>query len=216
MANVIDDKVRDIKSVSKGKNINIIVATSTNYGIGFDNKMCWHIPNELKHFKNITTAVDDNKKKNCVIMGKNTWYSLPKRPLVNRINIIISSIDYDKISREIDEELKEGDKENVKIFKNIEESLKYVEEEEIIESAFVIGGAQLYNDFLDNYVENIKYIYMTIIYDKKYECNKFIAANIIFNNFKFEKKDVYNSDLKYITMKGYNKGISYPRDEPAD
>lgn len=109
--------------------------------------MCWHIPNELKHFKNITTSVDDDKKKNCVIMGKNTWYSLPKRPLVNRINIIISSIDYDKISREIDEELKEGDKENVKIFKNIEESLKYVEEEEIIESAFVIGGAQLYNDF---------------------------------------------------------------------
>ena len=90
------------------------------------------------------------------------------------------------------------------------------DEEENIESVFIIGGAQLYNDFLDNYVENIKYVYMTIIYDKKYECNKFIAANIIFNNFKFEKKDVYNSDLKYITMKGYNKGISYPRDEPAD
>jgi dihydrofolate reductase len=211
MTSVIDNS----ESISKGKNINIIVATSTNYGIGFDNRMCWHIPDELKHFKNITTAVDDNHKKNCVIMGKNTWYSLPKRPLVNRTNIIISSIDYDKISREIDE-LNEGDKENVKIFKNIEESLKYVEEEEIIESAFVIGGAQLYNEFLDNYVKDIKYIYMTIIYDKNYECNKFIAANIIFNNFKFEKKDVYNSDLKYITMKGYNKGISYPRDEQVD
>jgi dihydrofolate reductase len=211
MTSVIDNS----ESTSKGKNINIIVATSTNYGIGFDNRMCWHIPDELKHFKNITTTVDDDKKKNCVIMGKNTWYSLPKRPLVNRTNIIISSIDYDKISREIDE-LNECDKENVKIFKNIEESLKYVEEEEIIESAFVIGGAQLYNEFLDNYVKDIKYIYMTIIYDKNYECNKFIAANIIFNNFKFEKKDVYNSDLKYITMKGYNKGISYPRDEPVD
>jgi dihydrofolate reductase len=211
MTSVIDNS----ESISKGKNINIIVATSTNYGIGFDNRMCWHIPDELKHFKNITTTVDDDKKKNCVIMGKNTWYSLPKRPLVNRTNIIISSIDYDKISREIDE-LNEGDKENVKIFKNIEESLKYVEEEEIIESAFVIGGAQLYNEFLDNYVKDIKYIYMTIIYDKNYECNKFIAANIIFNNFKFEKKDVYNSDLKYITMKGYNKGISYPRDEHVD
>jgi predicted nucleic acid-binding Zn finger protein len=59
-------------------------------------------------------------------------------------------------------------------------------------------------------------MYMTIVYDKKYECNKFIAAETIFNNFKFEKKDVYNSELKYITMKGYNKGISYPRDEPPD
>ena len=215
MANLIDDKVRDSKSVSKGKNINIIVATSTNYGIGYENKMCWNIPNELKYFKNITTTVNDIDKKNCVIMGKNTWYSLPKRPLANRINIIISSRDYEKISREIDE-LDAKDKEIVKIFKNIEESLKYVDEEENIETVFIIGGAQLYNDFLDNYVENIKYVYMTIIYDKNYECDKFIAANIIFNNFRFEKKDVYNSELKYITMKGYNKGIKCPRDEPED
>jgi dihydrofolate reductase len=192
MTNVIENRDK--------KDINIIVATSTNYGIGYENKMCWNIPNELKYFKNITTTVNDTDKKNCVIMGKNTWYSLPKRPLVNRINIIISSQDYEKISREIDE-LDAKDKEIVKIFKNIEESLKYVEEEETIESAFIIGGAQLYNNFLDNYVENIKYVYMTIIYD---------------NNFKFEKKDVYNNELKYITMKGYNKGIKYPRDEHVD
>lgn len=80
-----------------GKDINIIVATSTNYGIGYDNKMCWNMPEELKNFKKITSDVNDNNKKNCVIMGKNTWYSLPKRPLANRINIIVSSNDYDKI-----------------------------------------------------------------------------------------------------------------------
>jgi dihydrofolate reductase len=193
------------------KDINIIVATSTNYGIGYDNKMCWRIPEELKHFKNITTTVEDKKKMNCVIMGKNTWYSLPKRPLVDRVNIIISSTDYDKISCEV------GDtKDNIRVFKNIESAFKYVDESEEIESAFIIGGAQLYNECLDKYVENIRYMYMTIVYDKKYECNKFVAAGVIFNNFKFEKKDVYNSELKYITMKGYNKGISYPRDEPAD
>jgi len=201
----------DIRKNEKKKDINMIVATSTNYGIGYDNKMCWHIPEELKHFKNITTAVEDKKKKNCVIMGKNTWYSLPKRPLVDRINIIISSADYDKISQEVRDA---GD--NIKVFKNIEDAFKYVEETEEIESAFIIGGAQLYNECLDKYVENIRYMYMTIIYDKKYECNKYVAAEVIFNNFRFEKKDVYNSDLKYITMKGYNKGIRYPRDEPAD
>jgi len=201
----------DIRKNEKKKDINMIVATSTNYGIGYDNKMCWHIPEELKHFKNITTAVEDKKKKNCVIMGKNTWYSLPKRPLVDRINIIISSADYDKISQEVRDA---GD--NIRVFKNIEDAFKYVEETEEIESAFIIGGAQLYNECLDKYVENIRYMYMTIIYDKKYECNKYVAAEVIFNNFRFEKKDVYNSDLKYITMKGYNKGIRYPRDEPAD
>jgi len=193
------------------KDINIIVATSTNYGIGYDNKMCWHIPEELKHFKNITTTVEDKKKRNCVIMGKNTWYSLPKRPLVDRINIIISSADYDKISQEV-----RDDSDNVRVFKNIEDAFKYVEETEEIESAFIIGGAQLYNECLDKYVENIRYMYMTIVYDKKYDCNKYVAANVIFNNFRFEKKDVYKCDKKYITMKGNNKGIRYPRDEPAD
>ena len=204
--------------MSSNKAINIIVATSTNYGIGYDNKMCWHIPEELKHFKRITTTVttevrtgDDKKKMNCVIMGKNTWYSLPKRPLVDRINIIISSADYEKISCEVSDS-----KDNIKVFKNIEDAFAYVEENEEIESAFIIGGAQLYNECLDKYVYKIKYMYMTIVYDKKYECNKFVAADVIFNNFKFEKKDVYNSELKYITMKGYNKGISYPRDEPPD
>jgi len=197
--------------MSSKKAINIIVATSTNYGIGYDNKMCWHIPEELKHFKRITTSCDDKKKRNCVIMGKNTWYSLPMRPLVDRINIIISSADYEKISCEVSDS-----KDNIKVFKNIEDAFAYVEENEEIESAFIIGGAQLYNECLDKYVDKIKYMYMTIVYDKKYECNKFVAADVIFNNFKFEKKDVYNSELKYITMKGYNKGISYPRDEPPD
>jgi dihydrofolate reductase len=201
----------DIRKNEKKKDVNMIVATSTNYGVGYDNKMCWHIPEELKHFKNITTAVEDKNKKNCVIMGKNTWYSLPKRPLVDRINIIISSADYEKISQEV-----RDDGDNIRVFKNIEDAFKYVEETEEIESAFIIGGAQLYNECLDKYVENIRYMYMTIVYDKNYECNKYVASGVIFNNFRFEKKDVYNSDLKYITMKGYNKGIRYPRDEPAD
>jgi dihydrofolate reductase len=194
-----------------GKDINIIVATSTNYGIGYDNKMCWNMPEELKNFKKITSDVKDSNKKNCVIMGKNTWYSLPKRPLANRINIIVSSNDYDKIKREL------GDnREDTKIFKNVEEVFKYVNEEETIESAFIIGGSVLYNECLEKHVDKIKYVYMSIIYDKKYECDKYIAANIIFNNFKFEKKYVCNYSSKYLSMKGYNKGISYPIDEPPD
>ena len=124
--------------MNKNKDINIIVATSTNYGLGYDNKMCWNMPDELKKFKEITSTVDDNSKKNCVIMGKNTWYSLPKRPLINRINIIISSNDYNKIKEEL------GDNNsNTKVFKNIEDVFKYVENEDLIESAFIIGFTAL-------------------------------------------------------------------------
>jgi len=195
---------------NRAKDINIIVATSTNYGIGYDNNMCWNIPEELKNFKKITCNVNDKTKKNCVIMGKNTWDSLPKKPLANRINIIISKNNYDIINNEYD------NCEDIKIFKNLDDVFEYVNNSDIIESAFIIGGALLYNECLENHIEKIKFVYMSIIYDKQYKCNKFIAANIIFNNFKFEKKDVYNSELKYISMKGYNKGISFPIDEQLD
>lgn len=193
------------------KDISLILATSTDYGIGFENKMCWNIPEELQSFRNITSCVKDKNKKNCVIMGKNTWYSLPKPPLKNRINIIISSNDYEKLNKEIDCE----NMNDVKVFRNIRDTLLYVNESDIIESAFIIGGAQLYNDFLDNHISDINYIYFTIVFDKKYECDKHVAANIIFDNFKFEQHDVIRNE-KYISMKGENKYVIMPIDEPPD
>ena len=57
------------------KDINLIVACTTNYGIGYNNSLPWNIPEELKNFKTITTDVINKEKKNCIIMGKNTWYS---------------------------------------------------------------------------------------------------------------------------------------------
>lgn len=195
------------------KDISLILATSTNYGIGFENKMCWNIPEELQHFKNITTSVKDKDKKNCVIMGKNTWYSLPKAPLKNRINIIISCNDYDKLSQEL--ENNEVNDRFVKVFRNIADTLKYVNETDIIESAFIIGGAQLYNDFLDNHISSINNVYFTIVFDKQYVCDKFVAANIIYENFTFKKCDIIRRE-KYICMKGDNKYMSMPIDEPPD
>jgi len=179
------------------KDINLIVATSINYGIGYDNKMCWNIPDELKHFKKITTTVVDEKKKNCVIMGKNTWFSLPKAPLKDRINIVISGNNYDTLTKTIGSD-------EVIVLKSINDALLYININENIESAFIIGGAQLYNDFLNNYIEHIKYVYMSIVVDKQYECDKFIASNIIFNNFEFEK-NIAQQNNKYISMIGKNK-----------
>jgi len=179
------------------KDINLIVATSINYGIGYDNKMCWNIPDELKHFKKITTTVDDENKKNCVIMGKNTWFSLPKAPLKDRINIVITDNNYDTLTKTIGSD-------EVIVLKSINDALLYVNINKNIECAFIIGGAQLYNDFLNNYIEHIKYVYMSVVIDKQYECDKFIASNIIFNNFEFEK-NIAQQNNKYISMIGKNK-----------
>jgi dihydrofolate reductase len=200
--------MRDIQKNPNIKDISLILATSTDFGIGYQNKLCWDFPDELKSFRDITTQVNDNNKKNCVIMGKNTWLSLPKSPLKNRINIILSYNDYEKLSAELQCD-------DVKVFKNIDDTLIYINETEIIESAFIIGGARIYNEFLDNYISYINYVYFTIVFDKKYLCDKFVAANIIFDNFKFEKCNITSKE-KYISMKGKNMYKLLPIDEPPD
>ena len=65
------------------KNISIIVAIAENNGIGKNNDLLWHISADLKRFKQITLD-------HTVIMGKNTFLSLPVRPLKNRRNIVIT------------------------------------------------------------------------------------------------------------------------------
>ena len=54
-----------------------------NNELGRDGRLCWHIREDLKRFKTVTTG-------GCVIMGRKTWDSLPKRPLPGRFNIVIS------------------------------------------------------------------------------------------------------------------------------
>jgi dihydrofolate reductase len=64
--------------------LNLIVAMDENNCIGTDKGLPWHIPDELKHFKETTNGF-------AVIMGRNTWESLPKQPLPNRLNIVLSN-----------------------------------------------------------------------------------------------------------------------------
>lgn len=192
------------------KNLSIIVASTLEYGIGFENKLCWNIPEEMKYFRNITLNCFRKDTKNCIIMGKNTWYSLPKRPLKDRINVIISLNDYDKIEKEI------SGMDDVRVFKTIDDALIYIDNDPIIETCFIIGGAQLYNTFLKKYLKYIKAIYWSIIYGKNYLCDKFIASNIIYRNFSFKKEDIIINE-KYISIYGTNKNIiNDVIDEPPD
>jgi dihydrofolate reductase len=69
--------------------ISIIVAVSDDWGIGKDNELLWHIPEDLKRFRRLTTG-------NAIIMGKRTWESLPKRPLPDRVNIVLTDIPGEK------------------------------------------------------------------------------------------------------------------------
>ena len=69
----------------------LILASTLNGGIGVNGRIPWEIKDEIMLFKQITTSVNSYIKKNAIIMGYDTWKSLPFKPLKNRINIILTS-----------------------------------------------------------------------------------------------------------------------------
>jgi dihydrofolate reductase len=101
-----------------------------NYGIGFQGDLPWKHPEDLKYFKKITTMRMNEKLLNAVIMGRKTLESLKGKILPNRINVCITS------GNVADE--------RILVFKSLDEALKSLYRDPIIENIFVIGGAALY------------------------------------------------------------------------
>ena len=60
-------------------NFNLIVAKDIANGIGRNGKLAWNLPKDIAYFKKITSTVNDKSKINAVIMGKNTWNSIPEK-----------------------------------------------------------------------------------------------------------------------------------------
>lgn len=106
------------------KSFSIIVALAENYAIGKNNRLLWHIPEDLRRFKRITSG-------HHLVMGKKTFESLPIRPLPNRTSIILSDIPGDKI-------------EGCVMAYSIDEAIEKCPDEE----CFVIGGGMVYRQFL--------------------------------------------------------------------
>lgn len=106
-------------------NISMIACVGKNLELGKNNGLIWHLPNDLKFFKQTTL----NKT---VIMGRRTFESLPKK-LPNRRNIVLMLPNEEIIP-------------NVDIFYSIDDVLKEIEN--IKEEVFIIGGASIYKQFL--------------------------------------------------------------------
>lgn len=94
--------------------------------IGFENQLLWHLPKDLKHFKEITSG-------HPVIMGRKTYESIGK-PLPNRTNIVVS---------------KKNDwfEEGILIVGSIKEAIKFAKK--IDEDIFIIGGGKIYEQTMD-------------------------------------------------------------------
>ena len=105
--------------------IAIIVAIAENSAIGKNNDLLWHIPEDMKRFKRITSG-------HPVIMGKRTYESLPRRPLPNRRNIVITDMPEEQI-------------EGCEMAYSVADVLLKCNRHE---ENFIIGGASVYKQFL--------------------------------------------------------------------
>lgn len=106
-----------------------IVAVDGNWGIGYDGKLLASIPDDLKHFKEITSG-------HVIVMGRKTWDSLPKKPLKDRINVIVSS----QTPAILD---------TLSIRMSLEQATQYIQmpiSEDM--NYFIIGGGTIYEQFL--------------------------------------------------------------------
>ena len=104
----------------------IIAAIGKNRELGKDNDLIWHLPNDLKFFRQVTSN-------HTIVMGRNTFESLP-RMLPNRKHIVLTSRD--------------GLPSEVEVYRELKQILeKYKDTEEEI---FIIGGASIYTQFLEH------------------------------------------------------------------
>lgn len=149
------------------KTFSVIVACSLNGGIGNENSIPWYIPDDLRHFKTITTYCPCESS-NVVIMGKNTWNSLPKKPLPNRINIIVSST------------LSNQQYDNTFIVSSLENALTLTRSLLNVHNVFVIGGSRLYNEALHHPL--CDKVYVTHIL-KHIHCDVVFPIETLFNMF---------------------------------
>ena len=161
----------------------LILASTLNGGIGNNGKIPWEIKEEMSIFRQLTTNVNCYIKKNAVIMGYETWKSLPYKPLKNRINIILTS------KKNVIQET-----EDIKTFNNFDKALEFCEDNIYIDKVFVIGGSTIYNLCLNNpiYYNQIDKIHLSVIY-QKYKCDTFINLKQILKLNKY-----YNiNDVKF-------------------
>lgn len=159
----------------KKSRISIICAIAvSNNGIGKDNKLLWNIPEDLKHFKEITSG-------HPVIMGLNTYNSIG-RPLPGRTNIVLAPL--------------EAKIDGCQIVDSLDDAIKLASEIDKIE-IFIIGGGMVY-------AESIKIadrLYLTLV-EGEYTADTFFPNYREFNKV-IEESELQKTDnyiYRYVTL----------------
>lgn len=155
----------------------IIAAIGKNNELGKDNKLLWHLPSDLKFFKEKTLG-------KTIVMGKNTFESLPK-VLPNRKSVVLSHIEMNVPN-------------DVIVFYDINELINYVKN--VNDDVYIIGGAQMYKQFL----ELSDMMYLTEI-DAEYDADVFFPKFNKLEWESNCLKEVEENDVKFKHMQYVKK-----------
>ncbi|XP_030647742.1 dihydrofolate reductase isoform X2 [Chanos chanos] len=145
--------------------LNCIVAVCPDMGIGKNGTLPWHpISNEFKHFQRMTMTPTVEGKKNVVIMGRKTWFSIPaqNRPLKNRINVVLSR------------ELKTPPEGAHYLASDLSSALHLLDTPDITAQAdqvWIIGGSSLYKEAMES--PGHRRLFVTRIL-QQFDCDTFI------------------------------------------
>lgn len=148
----------------------IIVAVSENDAIGKDNKLLFHLKEDMQNFKRLTTS-------NVVIMGRKTYESIGK-PLKDRINIVISRSD-------------NKDEENLIWVHSLEEAMKKAKEYE--KDIYIIGGGSIYKEALEKDI--VDKIYLTRINKRINDADTFFPRLDYYDKWIVYYVESYNEGL---------------------
>ena len=146
--------------------IALIAALDEQNAIGHNGDLLCYLPNDLKHFKQITSG-------HTVIMGRKTYESLPMGALPNRTNIVITSASADNFP-------------GCLVVRSIEEALSHCKDDE---QAFIIGGGMLYRSSL--YLAET--LYLTRIHHVFHDADTFFP-DIDTDEWKISDKESHTAD----------------------
>ncbi|MEE9363028.1 MAG: dihydrofolate reductase [Cellulophaga sp.] len=159
----------------------MIAAAAENDALGKDNDLLWHLPDDFKRFKQLTTG-------HAIIMGRKTFESFPK-PLPNRKHIVITRDRNYTIAYP-----------NCVIVHSLEEAIKLVSNDSL---SFIIGGGEIYKQGMP-FATNIE---LTRVHSS-FEADTFfpkIDTTIwkIVETIKHDKDEKHNYDFTYITYEKF-------------
>lgn len=119
-----DENIKTPHDMPKERTLTMIAAAAENNALGKDNDLIWHISEDLKRFKRLTTG-------HAIIMGRKTFESMPKA-LPNRTNIVLTK-------------RKDYQAKGAEVVHTVEDALELVKEDV---QPFIIGGGQIYSLFM--------------------------------------------------------------------